>query len=134
MAQTTRTSCWRRCSPRRAKGCCKRCGQRLWNCLPARLQEWIKPYYAQLRFGLLCVGWALDFIWEDRYEILQDVKDSIFQDMLACSDSPPCTRAKVRDELRPFKYMLVAAVLYCLWDMSWKAAWSQGPPMDMTLH
>ncbi|CAE8616891.1 unnamed protein product [Polarella glacialis] len=123
------------CCPSRLRiqSCSKRCGRRLWNQLPQRWQERLKPYYTQLLFWMMCAKWAISFVWEDRREILRELWRSLLEDLWAADGRPPCKRSKVRDELRPFTYVLVAGLLYSSWDMASKVAFRVGPPMDLSL-
>eukprot|EP00930_Biecheleria_cincta_P092554 TRINITY_DN82518_c0_g1_i1.p1 TRINITY_DN82518_c0_g1~~TRINITY_DN82518_c0_g1_i1.p1 ORF type:complete len:150 (+),score=25.41 TRINITY_DN82518_c0_g1_i1:56-451(+) len=130
MAPRSRCS-WCPCASRR--GCCRRCGRRLWSMVPLRWQEQLKPYYAQLKFFLMCAHWAISFVWEDRHELLSELRAAIAQDVWGVDEAPPLRHSEVKDELRPFRHMLVAAFLCSLMQMTRKVAWSEAPPMDLTL-
>eukprot|EP00439_Symbiodinium_sp_Y106_P019185 s2492_g2.t1 len=106
------------------RACCRRCRQRSWACLPATWQEYLESCLGKIKFAVVCTKWAATFFWEDRHELIADVKSALMEDVFRGAGASPAPRSKkeVEAELQPFRLALMAAVLYCSWDMIAKAA------------
>lgn len=125
------------CSHRTCYRCmrrgCTRCGSRVWAALPARWKEKAEPVFAQWRFYFMCAKLGFSFLWQDRHEMLRELRVAFLADLATPEGPPPCGATQVREELRPFGYALLVACTYALWDVSRQAIWAPRPPMNLTL-
>lgn len=130
LGKCIKSPCRRR---RKGPGCCRRFGACCWSLIPGKLRERLNPYCQQLQFYVLCARWALSWLWEDRYSLLQELRNIWVCDLWASNEPPPLNSKKLREEMRPFGYALGAGCLYFLTSVMRQAVWAPGPPMDLTL-
>lgn len=130
---TRRHRLWLRRRLLRCGRCCGSCSSLLARLVPKRCKERLQPYITQMGFYAMCIRVGLDFVWQDRHEMLRDFRSLVLGDLWSPEGPPPCSVSKIRDELRPFGYALGVGVLYALWDMGKKVAFVQGASMNLTL-
>lgn len=128
-----RACCSRRSCTRRLRKHWRHLSTRLWEALPETCKARLKPMAASWRFYILCARIAMKFLWQDRHEMLQELRSALFVDLCAPEGLPPCRWTQVAEELRPFAYTFVVILLFTLWDVGAKVAWAPKPPMNLTL-
>lgn len=113
-AATPRRACCGFRSGRRCRdgACC----ERLWESLPERWQEKLKPYVAQWRFYMLALRWGIGWMWEDRHAMFHEAKNLVTPARVT-GTPPPCKAREVSDELRPFLYAFFVVLSYFLWSV-----------------
>jgi len=133
MLRTCAKGASRRCCCCRKRSCCAGCGRRLWTKLSPARQEWIRANLQVLGFYVVCVRWAVRWLWEDRHMLLQELRAIVVYDLWAANDLPPLKSDRVSSELRPFCYAFAAGLLYFAYGITTYLMWAPGPAMDMIL-
>lgn len=102
----------------------------MWARLPQAWRGRLEPQVSQWRFYYLCAKWGIQWLWQDRYEMLGDFRAMVFDGVWSPDGPPPLSSENVRDELRPFGYAISIVSAFAIWDLCGRLAWGTAPPEE----
>eukprot|EP00971_Amphidinium_carterae_P050902 1002346-Amphidinium_carterae.2 len=92
--------------------------------MPKRVRNRLEPHVKSLGFYWLCARWALAELWTERSTLMGEVSHFLLGDM---SDIPVET-SQIKEELRPFRYVVYAILMLYVYRVVHQLAWAEASP------
>eukprot|EP00928_Gymnodinium_smaydae_P042965 TRINITY_DN2888_c0_g3_i1.p1 TRINITY_DN2888_c0_g3~~TRINITY_DN2888_c0_g3_i1.p1 ORF type:complete len:326 (+),score=76.88 TRINITY_DN2888_c0_g3_i1:112-1089(+) len=128
---------WRRGGCCGLCGCCGACCAALargaWSRMPERWRERLKPHLTQWKLYFFMAKWGAAWLWQDRNEMLGDLRGVIVDSVWKPSGPPPQLAKTAAEQLRPFALAGGCAALLGLWDVGSKLLLREPTPEVLEL-